>query len=234
MRRNRRWWPMFIIGLVAIATVSLAGSANASGNPLGLTPTPEPTDTPLPEPTDTPVATETSIPPEPTPTSRPSRPKPQPRLVIKKSVSPAHVPPGGQVTFKIEVCNEGNAVAEDVVVSDALPPELKLTSASASQGKVVVEGNGMRAELGSIWPGHCAKITIGARVREDVEPGTQIINVASVDDLYTEARIIIAEPVLLPETGRQLSSRAMTGLAMASCLTLLTAGLIWRRRHVTS
>lgn len=224
MRSKRMWWTAITLGLVATATLSLmigrSAPVNASDAGLGLTPTPEPTNTP--QPPDTPM------PPEPTPTSKPSKPEPKPRLTIDKTASTSHVMPGGQVTFKIEVCNEGNAVAEDVVVSDALPPELELMNASASQGKVVVEGNGMRAELGSIWPGYCAQVTIVARVRDDLDPGDRIRNVASIDDLYTATEVIVAERPVLPETGHQVRPSAATWLTL--CTILLVISLVWTSR----
>lgn len=185
----------------ASATLFSNQSVAASEAMLGVTPTftPLPTNTLEPTPiTPTPTNIPDSTPITPPPATRP--PSSNPRLTITKRANPSQVPPGGQTTFTIEVCNEGNKVAENVVVSDALPPELILISASASQGKVVTEGNNVRAELGSIWPGYCAEVTIVVQVRPDVPPGTQIRNVASVGDSYSDTTIT-SIPGLLPESG---------------------------------
>jgi uncharacterized repeat protein (TIGR01451 family) len=178
----------------ASATLFSNQSVAASEAMLGVTPTFTATATDSPTPTNIPDST----PITPPPATRP--PSSNPRLTITKRANPSQVPPGGQTTFTIEVCNEGNKVAENVVVSDALPPELTLISASASQGKVVTEGNNVRAELGSIWPGYCAEVTIVVQVRPDVPPGTQIRNVASVGESYSDTTIT-SIPGLLPESG---------------------------------
>lgn len=185
--------------------------------PLGVTPTitPTPPDppaletptpvftpiTPVPAPTSTPMPTSTPGAPPTSPADPPGEPTPsqQVKIRINKSANPAVVSPGGQVVFTIQVCNAGEATAENVVVSDALPPELVLVSASASQGVVVIEGNGMRAELGALAAGACAQVTVTARVRPDVAPGTQIRNVASVGPLYDDVDVTVVG--LLPESG---------------------------------
>ncbi|MFQ6101340.1 MAG: DUF11 domain-containing protein [Anaerolineae bacterium] len=192
-----------------------------AGSELGFTPT----STPLPTDTPTPTATPTST-PVVTPTSPPSPPKPH--LTITKTASPAQVLPGGQVTFGIQVCNVGDATADNVIVSDALPPELEMVSASASQGAVVVEGNGMRAELGSVYPGYCAEVTIVALVRADVAPGTQIRNVASVGDTYDDVTVPVVG--FLPESGRIAPLAVAVGLLVVG-VSLLIGGLAVRARN---
>jgi len=213
---------------VLLAAMFLFGQPIAvSGKVLGFTPTPLPSPTDVPSPTDTPSPIDTPTPGgTPVPPS-PEPPSPFPDITITKSASSTEVPPGGLVTFSIEVCNVGDAVAENVVVSDHLPSELELVSASASQGAVVVEGNGVRAELGSIWPGHCATVSITARVGVDVAPGTRIRNVASVGDLYDDATVTVVG--LLPESGRMAPLAAAAGLLVVG-VGLLVVGVVKRQR----
>ncbi|RLC92772.1 MAG: hypothetical protein DRI77_12560 [Chloroflexi bacterium] len=195
-----------------------------SGSTLGFTSTPLPPDTPVPP--DTPTPSGTPIPNAPTPA--PSDPTgPTPHLVIIKSASPTEVLPGGQVIFTIQVCNEGDGTAASVIVSDALPPELTLVSASASQGQVVVEGNGMRAELGALLPGECASVTIVAQVRADVAPGTVIRNVGSVGDTYDDATVTVVS--LLPESGK-IIPLTMTTVLLLVGVSLLLVGVVLRGR----
>lgn len=215
-----------LVVAVLLASTFLFGRPVAvSGERLGFTstPIPPPTDIPAPTddpaPTDGPVPADTPVPPPPEP------PPPSPNLTITKSASPSEVLPGGQVTFNIRVCNEGEATAASVIVSDRLPSELTLLSASASQGRVVVEGNGVRAELGALLAGECATVTIVARVRADVAPGTEIRNVGSVGDLYDDAFLIVMG--LLPESGGIISLAVAAGL-LAVGVCLLALGVVLR------
>ena len=227
-----------------------------AGSGRGITPTftPTPTGTPTVLPvTDTstpPPSTETPIPPPPTetpapppPTETPTTPTPAatpvpsppppppsraPHLTITKVAGATQVPQDGYVTFTIWVCNDGDTTADNVVVSDALPPELEVVSASASQGKVAVEGNGVRAELGSLAPGACADVTIVARVRAGVPPGTQITNVAVADGQSSEVTVTVVE--FLPEVGSATSEMVLVVAMLVLGMGLLVVGLVLGRR----
>jgi uncharacterized repeat protein (TIGR01451 family) len=135
------------------------------------------------------------------------------------------------VTFVIRVCNEGDATARDVVVSDALQSELEVVSASASVGRAVVVGNGVRAEFGDLIPGACAELTIVARVRDDVAPGTRITNVATFPDQASN-EVALDVVGLLPESG----GPPVIGVAtlLAAGIGLLAAGLFLRGRDRVS
>jgi len=166
----------------------------------------------------------------PTFTHAPPPPPPPhaPHLAIDKTADLTQVPPGGQVTFIIRVCNDGDATADNIVVSDTLPPELEVVSASASQGTVTVAGNEVRAELGSLAPGACAEVVIAARVRTDVPPGTQIVNVAVVDD-ETSDDVPITVGGFLPESGRIAPLAVVVGFVVVG-MVLLAVGLVVRAR----
>jgi len=209
----------------ASATSFSNHSVAASEAMLGVTPTFTATSTDVPTPTDTPESTPITPPPTAESTAIPTKSPPQnPRLTITKRANPSQVPPGDQTTFTIEVCNEGDKVAENVVVSDALPPELILISASVSQGEVVVEGNNVRAELGSIWPGYCAELTLVVQLRPDVPPGTQVRNVASIGDSYSDTTIT-SIPGLLPESGG-IFPRFLVAVLFITGMGLLIAALL--------
>ena len=183
-------------------------SAPATGAAMGFTPTPT-------QPTE-----ET-----PSVTSTPKRttPEPRPRLTITKSVSPTEVFPGDVVTIKIKVCNDGDAVARDVVVSDNVPSQLEVLSASASMGRAVIVGNGVRGEFGDMLPGVCATLTISARVRDDVAPGTRISNVATIGDLVSNEVSLTAQG-LLPESG-EAATRIVVAALLVVGAGLLAVGL---------
>jgi len=208
---------LLILALIGLACLMQAPST-VRGAGLGFTPTPTPTNTPVPTPT---------LPPTPrTPRTAPSG------LTIEKTTSASTVSPGEEVTFVIHVCNEGSAVAADVVVSDALPPELALVEATASQGRVVIEGDDMRAELGALAPDGCAEVTIVARVRDDVPPNTPIRNVGSVGDLYDDTTITTTTTDLLPETGGALSPLVLLAAGVGVAALWGGAALLGRGRQM--
>lgn len=213
-----------------------------TGAALGFTATPEepspPTDTPEPPPSPTserptPGPTPVSPTPGPAPSATPSPapappPAPSPELTVVKTVDRTEVSPGDSVTFVIQVCNVGDSTADNVIVSDALPSELELISASASQGVAIIEGNGVRAEFGSLAPGACAELTIGARVRPDVPPGTQIGNVATLPERASQ-EVLVTVVGLLPESGGAAAIVAAALLVVG--IALLAIGALFVRRR---
>ena len=179
----------------------------------------------------------TPTPTEPTVTITRTKPTPQPvcKLEITKTANPTELLPGDLVTFVIQVCNVGDKTCEDVVVSDDLPDELEVVSASASQGRAVVVGNDVRAEFGDLLPGVCAELTIVARVRDDVDLCTQLENVATIDDLISN-RVTLVVPCL-PESGESAAQSGATATQvvvvglLAVGLGLLATGLAMRARN---
>jgi len=205
-----------VVAAVLLSLTMIAGRPlMVTGSALGVTPTPVP-------PTEPPVPTSE-------PTSEP--PPPSPRLVLTKTVDATEAFPGALVTFVIRVCNEGDATAQDVVVSDALQPELEVVSASTSLGRAVVVGNGVRAEFGALVPGACAELTIVARVRDDVAPGTRIANVATFPDQVSN-EVALDVVGLLPVSGGSAVAGVATLLAVG--IGLLAAGLFLRVRNRVS
>jgi len=202
---------MIVVHLAVAVLVSwvvmLGQPIMAAGPALGFTPTAPPA--PTPEAT-----------PAPTPVPPPSSPS----LTLTKTVDQTEVFPGDSVTFVIRVCNVGDATADNVVVSDALAPELEVVSASVSQGVAVIVGNGVRAEFGALIPGACAELTIVARVRDDVPPGTRIANVGTIGDLVSN-EVAVTVVGLLPESG-SATLTVMAGL-LAVGMGLLAAGLVF-------
>ena len=128
-------------------------------------------------------------------------------LTITKTASPNEVLPGDLVTIVIQVCNEGDETCEDVVVSDALPDELEVVSASASQGPAVIDDNGVRAQFGDLLSGVCAELTIVARVRDDVDLCTQFTNVATIGDDVISNLVTLTVPCPLPPSGQTAVQR---------------------------
>ena len=74
------------------------------------------------------------------------------------SVSPVSVPVGGQATFLVAVTNNGPATALGVTVTNSLPPNVNVVSASASQGSV--SAGGTLASIGTLLQGSGATVTL--------------------------------------------------------------------------
>jgi uncharacterized repeat protein (TIGR01451 family) len=174
----------------------------------------------------------------PTPTFTPppktKTPPPQCKLEITKTADPTELLPGDRVTFVIRVCNVGDKTCEDVVVSDDLPDELEVVSASASQGRAVVVGNDVRAEFGDLLPGVCAELTIVARLRDDVDLCKQFENVSTIGDLISN-RVTLIVPCL-PESGETtaqsgaIATQVVVAGLLAVGMGLLATGLALRAR----
>jgi uncharacterized repeat protein (TIGR01451 family) len=186
-------------------TFLLGQPSTAVGSVMGITPTPT----------------------EPPVTITPTRPKQrlECRLEITKTADPTELLPGDLVTFVIQVCNVGDKTCEDVVVSDDLPDELEVVSASASQGRAVVVGDDVRAEFGDLLPGVCAELTIVARLRDDVDLCKQFENVSTIGDLISN-RVTLIVPCL-PESGESAArSGEATARSGAIATQVVVAGLL--------
>jgi uncharacterized repeat protein (TIGR01451 family) len=156
-------------------------------------PTPQPTDTAQPTVTPVPTLTPDSTPPpQPTltptsaPTLTPSMPTSTPTKPPKdddetadpsltKAVEPAEARIGDEVYFNLTVTNQGDAAAQDVVVTDDVPAAFDILAVSADRGEVAVNGNTVVASLGTVEPGETITIRISTRVN-DQAPLAEIFN----------------------------------------------------------
>ncbi|MEK7557194.1 MAG: hypothetical protein AAB538_04415, partial [Patescibacteria group bacterium] len=99
------------------------------------TPIPTATPTPIPTPTPTPKATPTPT-PTPTPTATPTpTPEAKPALKVTKTDNVSSVLAGGTVTYTITAINDGNVSLQDVEVTDTLPGDVTLVSATGGAQK---------------------------------------------------------------------------------------------------
>ena len=69
---------------------------------------------------------------------------------------------GGMLTYTVSVTNNGPSTASGVVVTNALDPNLALTSVSVSQGSYSIQGNAVVLNLGTLASGSIATATITA------------------------------------------------------------------------
>jgi uncharacterized repeat protein (TIGR01451 family) len=82
-------------------------------------------------------------------------------LVVSGTVAPSTVLAGGDVTYTIDVANQGNLDAHQVMLSDQLPSGVTVVSTTLSQGNVVsIIGGQIVAALGTVPAGTSVTATI--------------------------------------------------------------------------
>jgi uncharacterized repeat protein (TIGR01451 family) len=88
---------------------------------------------------------------------------PTPDVSIVKTVSAGRVKLGESVTYTLTARNNGPGNADEVIVTDALPSRLKLTSVRSEVGSCTTSGNSLRCALGTMTEGQEVRITVGAK-----------------------------------------------------------------------
>ena len=205
MSRIPRFFPLTLYRvqygalLIPLLLILLLPSMSSEAAPaLGITPTATPTVTPTPTARPTVRPTQTPIPPSG-----------EPDLVIVKRGDPLEALPGEEVTFTLEVTNQGQAAAVDVVVTDDVPQYLEILEVTTTQGTVTIEGQTVTVEVGVVGPGFVVEIVIRTRLREDTPAPLNLENVAVLVSANAGQRtslpVIIYVPGLLPVTGRLLA-----------------------------
>lgn len=175
---------LLVVGMLggAMLMSSVAPQVSAAPRPV-LTASAEP-----PTPTSSPSPALPSPTPEPSPTAPPGpaltatagpveTPKPD-RMAdpaVSKETSSGDVTLGSEISFSITVTNEGNDVAQGVIVEDSLPGSLALISASIDKGQAVVNGNTAGFWIGDVAPGEVIRGEVTARVVSVPEDG-EIVN----------------------------------------------------------
>jgi uncharacterized repeat protein (TIGR01451 family) len=141
-------------------------------------------------------------------------------LTITKSDSPDPVTENGQLTYLIEVRNDGPDPAADVAVNDDLPSsDFDLVAATPSQGSCDTQGQqNVTCNLGTLASGATASVTLLVTAKK---PGT-VSNTASVtssepdpetaDNSVTETTTVIdANPPGKPQGTCRSATPTITG-----------------------
>ena len=98
------------------------------------------------------------------------------RISIEKSANPSFGSPGTEVTFTLEVTNNGAAALPHVSVSDLLPAGLSYVSSSPSGA---VQGRNVSwSDIGSMGPAESKTLKIVARIDGPITGSQTLINIA--------------------------------------------------------
>lgn len=156
------------------------------------TPTPTATQTPTPTETPTPTASQTPSPTgtlasteTPTPTT--------PLLTVDPAVTKFGDPPSAKigeiVDFTITVTNNGVSDALDVVITDTVPGFLDILSVTISPDlgfPVIIVGNSVEIEFGTVTPTDVYVVTLRTRVNDLGQPpggnNTVVLRTSSADN----------------------------------------------------
>jgi uncharacterized repeat protein (TIGR01451 family) len=156
-----------------------------------------------------------------------------PDLVIVKRGDPPQALPGEEVTFTLEVTNQGQAAAVDVVVTDDVPQYLEILEVTTTQGTVTIEGQTVTVEVGVVGPGFVVEIVIRTRLREDTPAPLEMENLAVLKSPNgggerRSSPVTVRIPSILPVTGVKNSpGLAIRLLGLGFLAGLLFAG--WNR-----
>lgn len=218
MKRNLRFLIYTTIGLAllgAALAVPAAWATPDQARPAQTVPTRTPVRTFVP--TIAPTEAPTLAPTTPEPGGRPgatATPEASPApgatatqapaaLLLTKQADRTVVWPGLEVAFTLTLTNRGATSVRQVLIEDALPSELL---PGTIQGTAAAwEGRTLRARTPVLAPGGRFTVTFTARVREDVQPGGAILNVAAATaagaNRAVAAVVLALPPAELPPTG---------------------------------
>ena len=98
-------------------------------------------------------------------------------LSVAIDASAEQVLSGSNITYTIDVSNDDSDAADPFVVTDTLPPEVKLVSCSSTEGGTC---SGSSVSFSTLASGASATITIVANVNCCVKDGTDIASIAEI------------------------------------------------------
>jgi uncharacterized repeat protein (TIGR01451 family) len=149
-------------------------------------------------------------------------------VAIQKTASPEPVDQGTNLTYTLQVTNNGPAVAQGVTVSDPLPAQVTFTSASTTQGTCSQAAGTVTCNLGSINVGGLAIVTVNVTA-QTFSSSTLATNTATVSSTTSD-------PNLTNNSSTAVSTIASpTAVQLSSFRVQMRAGggtlLEWRTRE---
>jgi uncharacterized repeat protein (TIGR01451 family) len=129
----------------------------------------------------------------------------------------AGVKKGGQITYSIQVKNNGPERAGGVVLSDLLPKRVKLISAVASQGACVGTPT-LTCNLGVLRSGASASLTIKVKARLRKVTNTATISSQAIDsNPGNDSAKVVSKQCVVPKVKKRGLKGAKKALRRANC-----------------
>ncbi len=103
-------------------------------------------------------------------------------LVITKEVVPQEALPGAAITYTLTYWNAGDALAQGVVIHDALPAEIAVTGVAYSGAEIVPVdgGEGLAWQVADLQPGAGGIIAVTANLSPELTGPLDITNTAII------------------------------------------------------
>jgi len=144
----------------------------------------------------------------------------QANVKITKTSTPTTVNAGEAVTWTLTFTNDGPSDADNVQVSDSLPPGLEFVGVDAATGISCADSNPIDCQVTSLPTGASYQILVHAKVGSGVASGTTITNTATVststpgdvpDDNTSSASVTVTTSADLAITKTHADSPVIAG-----------------------
>ncbi len=151
---------------------------------------------------------------------------------IVKTASPPFAGTGENVTFTITISNNSDQPIAAIGLTDDVPAEFEILSASASFGSPTVSGQTVSLAPFFLGQGQSVTLTIETRIRDSVQAPFVLLNIACTTDvadtLCANTRVLSVS--VLPQTGQSpWSAWRPIIFLLAGLLTAFAAGRFIRR-----
>jgi uncharacterized repeat protein (TIGR01451 family) len=146
---------------------------------------------------------------------------------LVKTGSPANAVIGETVTWVIRVSNPSSAPIGPLTITDNVPPNFDILSASSTVGTPTISGQNVTVDIGTLQPGDSVTLTIETAANDQALPG-EVCNTATAGTLSDTACITLF-PEFLPLTGGGPPPHPMTWIIPVMLGGALVV-VIWRRR----
>lgn len=125
---------------------------------------------------------------------------------IIKFASPAFIQPNGEVTWAIRLLNPSTSPVTDIVITDALPSQLEVISATSTVGRPTISAEGqISLRVARLNPIDALTITVRTRLRPEYAPSPVVSNNACLRTAQQPQPFCVKAPVFridrLPLTG---------------------------------
>ncbi|MEO0595854.1 MAG: SdrD B-like domain-containing protein, partial [Chloroflexota bacterium] len=152
---------------------------------------------------------------------------------VVKLADPQFALPGEDVTWTITISNPANGVPQNnLTVTDSVPPQLTIISASAQSGTVTITGQDVSWSIPTLAPGESLTMSVVTNIRDDITLDVPIVtNTAILDGTPISSAATVLTVTELPNTGETPWWRTALTVLGITTLSLGAAYVLVRRRQ---